>query len=159
MNGAPAKPMSGGAPQLAHQQADGLGDRGDLLGVQGRQPLDVRGGAHRCGHDRPGAGHDVDADPGGVQRHDDVAEEDRGVDPVPAHRLQRDLAGQLGGEAGGEHAGVGAQRAVLGQRAPRLAHEPHRHVRRAPTAGRDEERGVAQVAARPTDGRHDGRAG
>ena len=97
----------------------------------------------------PVPGHDVDVDPGGVQRHDDVAEQDRRVHPVPADRLHRDLARQLGRQAGGEHAGVGAQRPVLGQRPPRLAHEPHRHVRRTPTAGGDEERGVAQVAARP----------
>ena len=44
----------------------------------------------------PGAGHDVHADPGRVQRHDDVGEQDRGVDAVAADRLQRDLAGERG---------------------------------------------------------------
>jgi hypothetical protein len=131
------------------------GHRGDLAGVQGGQPIDVRRGAYRRGDDGPRAGHDVDVDPGREQRHDDVAEQDRRVHPVPADRLHRDLARELGRQAGGEHAGVGPQRPVLGQRPPRLAHEPHRHVRRASTAGGDEEGGITQLAARPGHGRYD----
>ena len=47
------------------------------------------------GH-RAGAGRDVDAEPDGVGGHDDVAVQHGGVDAVAAHRLQRDLGGQLG---------------------------------------------------------------
>ncbi len=38
---------------------------------------------------------DVDADADRHERHDDVGEEDRRVDAVPADRLQRDLGDQL----------------------------------------------------------------
>ena len=96
--------------------------------------------------------------PGGVQRHHDVAEQDRRVHPVPAHRLQGDLADQLRGQAGLQHAGVGPQRPVLRQRAAGLPHEPHRHRRRAcrrgrrPAAGRSRARG-APAARAATDAR------
>ena len=156
MNGAPAKPISGVAPSSRTSRPTASATGATCSSVQGRQPLDVRGRAHRRGDHRPRARHDVDADARGVQRHDDVAEEDRGVHPVPAHRLHRDLAGELGRQAGVEHAGVGAERAVLGQRPARLAHEPHRHACGTPAAGGDEERGVAQVPARPREGRHGG---
>ena len=44
--------------------------------------------------------------PGQPQRHDDVGEEDRRVHVVPAHRLQRDLAGERRVQAGLQHRGA-----------------------------------------------------
>ena len=49
----------------------------------GRGRLGARAGSR----DRPGAGRDVDAEPDGVGRHDDVAVEHGRVDAVAAHRL------------------------------------------------------------------------
>ena len=95
------------------------------------QALHVVERAHRGRDDAARAGHDVDVDPDEPQRHDDVGEEDGGVDPVAAHRLQRDLGDEVRVEAGVEHRHAGARRAVLGERAAGLAHEPHRKAVRA----------------------------
>ena len=142
MNGAPAKPISGVVAQLGEQQRDRLGDRGDLLGVQhaaaGARRPSVRTGSASTG---PVPGTMSTPDAGRVQRHHDVAEQDGRVHPVPAHRLQGDLAGQLRGQAGLQHAGVGAQRAVLRQRAAGLAHEPDRQPGRGAAARGDQQRG------------------
>ena len=116
VNGAPAKPISGVSPSSPHQQADGLGDRRDL--ARGAGPAAARRRrpcAPAAATTGPGAGHDVDVDAGGVQRHDDVAEQDRRVDPVPAHRLQRDLAGELRGS--GRPRACRCRRAARGTRA------------------------------------------
>ena len=128
MNGAPAKPISGVLAELL----DGLrrtacGDRGEGRGVEllagPSTSAGVRIGDESTGP-RPGTISTVHT--GELDRHDDVAEEDARVDAVTADRLQRDLARQVGREAGVEHGGADAQLAVLGKRAPRLAHEPHR---------------------------------
>ena len=47
-----------------------------------------------------------------------------------------------------EDAALAAQRPVLGQRPARLAHEPHRHPRRAAAARRHEQRRVGEVGVR-----------
>ena len=125
-----------GVAELADEQPHRVGHRRDALGVQRRQGGDVGGRAHRLLHDGTGAGDDVDPDPGGLERHDDVGEEDRGVDAVAADGLQRDLAGEIGGQAGLEHPGALAELAVLGQRAPGLTHEPHGAPGRALATGR-----------------------
>ena len=103
--------------------------------------------------DRPGARGDVDAEADGVGRHDDVAEQDGGVDPVAAHRLERDLGGEVRPLDRVEDAALAAQRPVLRQAAPGLAHEPHRRVRRRPPARRIEERhaGRTHRGTLPTD--------
>jgi hypothetical protein len=59
----------------------------------------------------------------------DVGEQDRRVERIAIDRLQRDLGGEgrVGGQAH-EAAGARTRRAVLGQIAPRLPHQPHRRV-------------------------------
>ena len=126
VNGAPANPISGVAAELADQAAHGLGDERDVLGGQVGDRLDVGERAHRAGDDRADAGLDVEVDADGLERQHDVGEEDGRVDAVAAHRLQGDLDDQLGVHAGLEHADALAELEVLGQRAARLAHEPHR---------------------------------
>ena len=81
----------------------GLGDEGDVLGRQRDELVEVGRGADRLGHDGTDAGHDVEVDADGLERHDDVAEEDGGVDAVAAHRLQRDLGDEVGAHARLEH--------------------------------------------------------
>ena len=123
MNGAPAKASSGtSAAELGGDEA-----RRSRRRRRCRRARAGAGGRGRPGErsgsvgDRPGAGRDVDAEADGVGRHDDVAVEHGGVDAVAAHRLQRDLGGQLGPLDGVEDRALAADRPVLGQAAPGLA--------------------------------------
>ncbi len=69
------------------------------------------------GDDRADARHDVEVDPDGLERHDDVGEEDRGVGAEAADRLQRDLGDHRGVGAGVEHGGAGSRSARYSGRA------------------------------------------
>ena len=116
--------------ELVHQDADRL---------EHVRRVDARARAGGCGRgrrstrnglldDRTDARGDVDAEADGGDRHHDVAVEDGGVDAVAAHRLQRDLGGQVGLGDGVEDGALAPERPVLGQRPAGLAHEPHRHA-------------------------------
>ena len=142
MNGAPAKPMSGVAPELGGEQPHRLGDVRDVVGREVAQLGEVGARADRPGDDRADAGDDVEVDADRRERHHDVGEEDRGVDAVPAHRLQGDLGDEVGAAARLEHPDALADRAVLRQRPAGLAHEPHRGVRHALPAGGAHQGGV-----------------
>ena len=62
--------------------------------------------------------------------------------PMTAHRLQGDLAGELGVQARVEHRGADAEGSVLGKAATGLAHEPDRGALGTLTAqGCDQRRG------------------
>ncbi len=91
----------------------------------------------------PGARSDVDAEPDGVGRHDDVAVQHRGVDAVPADGLHRDLGGPLGLLDRIEDRALAPHGPVLGQAATGLPHEPDRRVCGGQAASGGEERGVA----------------
>ncbi len=137
--GGSGEPDERGRAQLGGDQADGLGDVRDVVRLQGAQPVEVRAAAEGPVDDRADARLDVQVDADGLERHDDVAEVDGGVHPVPAHRLQGDLGDQLRPHARVEHGNALAYFAVLGQRTPGLAHEPHGRVRhRLATAGPQE---------------------
>ena len=141
MNGAPANPISGRRAQLAHQRPDGRGQEVQAGRVEQRQRVDVGHRADRLGDDRADAGLDLDVQPGDDERQHDVGEEDRGVHPVPADRLQGDLGDQVGVLARLEHRRPGAQRPVLRQRPAGLAHEPDRGpAHRQAAGGADEVR-------------------
>ena len=124
--GRPGEPDQRHLPQRRGQQPNRVRDGADTVEHIRSQRGDVARGAHRMGDHRPHVGHDVQIDAGAAQRDNDVGEQDRGVHPVPVHRLQGDLADQLGVETGLHHGVLGAQRAVLGQRPAGLAHEPDR---------------------------------
>ena len=125
--------------QRLDQTPDGLGDVGHGVGGEFGQAVEVGAGPDRLGDHRPRAGDDVEVDADRLERHDDVGEEDRRVHAVATHRLQSDLGHQVRGRAGLEHGVPHADLAVLRQRAPGLAHEPHRCVRHGkPTGGSDE---------------------
>ena len=130
----PARVGGGRGAELGDGQGHGPTDRprprravGPLAVAAGGQFGDLRGVAHGRGDDGADPGLDADPDSGQAQRHHDVGEEDGGVDAVAAHRLEGDLGGLLGAQADIEHGGAlaAAQRPVLGQGAPGLAHEPH----------------------------------
>ena len=123
-------------PELGADEGDGLGDVGDVVGLAaGAGGRGRRGGAADRG--RPGRCRgDVDAEPGGVGRHDDVAVEHGGVDAVAVHRLQRDRRRQLGLLDGVEDRALAAHGAVLREAATGLAHEPHRRVAARPARSR-----------------------
>ena len=64
--------------------------------------------------DRADSGLDVDADTHRAQRHDDVGEQDRGVDAISAHRLKGQLDDRLCSAAGLEHRHAVADLPVFG---------------------------------------------
>lgn len=109
--------------------AHGVDDRPAPLGhsrrIDRRDSRDIGRRTDRVGKDGTTAGHDAHVDPGQHQRHDDVAEEDCGVNTVTTHRLQRDLARKSGVQTRIEHRTALTQRAVFGKRTPGLPHEPH----------------------------------
>ena len=105
-----------GEPEHRHVGAElggdglhGFGDVPDGGGVERREPVEIGAAAQRLLDDRSGAGGHVDAEAGGVDRHDDVAVEDGGVDAVAPNRLQGDLRRQLGpADHGQDRAGARA---------------------------------------------------
>src|SRR5699024_7295460 len=115
-----------GVTELAGELPHSFPNEGDVVGFEFTQALDPVGVTDRFGDDGADPGFDVEIDTDGLERYDDVAEEDRGIDSVPAYRLHRDLGDHVGPCTRLQHGNVGAETAVLGQRAPGLAHEPHR---------------------------------
>ena len=109
--------------EFVEDDRDAVGDFVDFV-VEDGQVVDVGAGAHRLVHDRPAAGDDFDADAGGLEGHDDVGEEDGGVDVVATDGLEGDFGQQLRHEAGVEHGDAFAGLFVFGQGAACLAHEP-----------------------------------
>ena len=133
--------------ELTGQDLHGLEHVRDVeLGLERTQPREIGLGPERLLGDGPGAGSDVDPEPDRGDRHDDVAVEDRRIDAVATHRLERDLGGELGLADRVEDASLAADRAVLGKRATGLAHEPHRDVAVDLAAARGQERRVGRRA-------------
>ena len=99
MNGAPAKPMRGVSVALSSfgHEVDRCGHVGDVVVVEVAEAFKVRRGDKGLGDNGPSTRDHVDAEVNGVKGHDDVGEEDRGVDPVAANGLQRHFGRQLQG--------------------------------------------------------------
>lgn len=136
MNGAPHEADERGGAELAGQRLDGLGDVGDVAGLQRAQRVDALGVADRVGHDRADARLDVEVDADGLERHHDVTEEDGRVDAEAADRLHGDLDDEVGRRARGEHRDARADLVVFRQRPPGLTHVPDRGVGDGPAGGR-----------------------
>ena len=102
--------------QLAGDEPHGVGDVGKIRGgLEGAQPRQVGRAPERLGHHRSPAGFDIDPEPDGVDRHHDVGEQDGGVHPVAAHRLEGQLGGQGAVADGGEDGAAAPGRPVLGE--------------------------------------------
>jgi hypothetical protein len=119
--------------QFAGQDAHGLVDGREMLvdvvlALERRHPL----GPGDRRQPRPLAGDEPQVGPQRVGDQQDVGEENRGVEPVAADRLQRDFGGQFGIVAQRQEIpGLGPRRAVFRQVAPGLPHQPDgRHLHR-----------------------------
>ena len=121
--------------QFAAHAAQRLVDRFELLEVgMRRQRVDL---LRRIERIEPRAFADLEADRAAerVGQHENVGEDDRGVEAETADRLQRHFGGQFRCEAQIEKAaGLGAHVAVFRQIAAGLAHHPDRR-HRLPAAG------------------------
>ena len=115
------------------------GHMGDVIGLERPQAIEIGRRTEGLVRHRTGAGGVVDAEPDGVHRHDDVAVQHGGIDPVATHRLQGDLGRDIGSGDGVENRTRTTHGPVLGKAAARLAHEPHRGVRPVATVGGGQE--------------------
>ena len=121
------------------EQADRVDDVVDVVDGERAEAFEIGPAAQWLLGDGTGAGRDVDPEPHGVRRDDDVAEQDGRVDAVPPDRLQRDLRRHVGALDGVEDRALAAHGPVLGQRSSGLAHEPHRRAIDRPPPRRVEE--------------------
>ena len=81
--------------ELTAHQAHGLGDVGGVdVGLERTESAQVVAAAEGLGDHGTPAGLHVDPEADGLNGHDDVGEQDGGVDAVAPHRLE----GQLGGQ-------------------------------------------------------------
>ena len=79
-------------------------------GSSGRRRFRSRCTPKRLVDHRAASGHDLDPDADRGEWNDDVGEQDRGVDPVAAYRLQRELGGELRLGDGVEDVALAAER-------------------------------------------------
>ena len=113
--------------QLAYDDSNGLEHVREVnLGLEMPKAMQVLAGAKRPVDHRPSSRHYLDPDSDSGKRHDDVGEQDRGVDTVPAHRLKCQLGRKFGLGDRVQDVAVSAHVAVFGEGSPRLAHKPHR---------------------------------
>ena len=130
---------------------DGLEHVGEMSasGSRGRSRARSSGPRNGWSMTGPRPGHYLDSEPDGGKGHDDVGEQDGRVDAVTSHGLHRELGGELRIGDRLEDVALAAKAAVLGQRPPGLAHEPHRRAlhRRAPAG--------PQKGANPAPARQD----
>jgi hypothetical protein len=69
-----------------------------------------------------------DVDPHRGQRDQDIAEQDRCIEPELVDGLERDLAGEIGGPAQIQERGARAHRAISREVTTGLAHHPDRRA-------------------------------
>jgi hypothetical protein len=114
--------------QLAADQRDRVEHEAELPpDVRHRQRVHVRGAPHRALDARALAFREREPDAHRLRDHQDVGEEDRGVERETRERLQRDLAGELRVRGEPEEASrLCPRRAVLRQVAAGLPHDPDR---------------------------------
>ena len=126
--------------QLLREHGDGLpGPWHVLPGDERAQTAQVVLRTEGMLDHRSHARDDVDPHAGGPERGHDVGEDHGRVHAVPAHRLHRDLGGQLRVGETLQDGSVAPEGPVLREGAAGLAHEPDRGVAyRLPGAGREE---------------------
>src|SRR4051812_16002814 len=99
-----------------------------LVGLGRREPIDIGARRDRPIDDGADSLDELHVDPHPEDGRHDVGEEHSSVDVVTRHRLQRDLRAELRRPRDLEEGMSLANRAVLGQRAAGLTHEPHRRA-------------------------------
>jgi hypothetical protein len=126
------------APELPAGQSYRAQDAGEpLLGLEVFQAPHVGRGADGIVYHR--ARREAQARAHGLERQEDVGEDDGRVHGKGLDGLERHLAGELGGLGELEDRVFFAQAAIFGHVATRLAHEPDRDaVHRPSAAGLDE---------------------
>ena len=149
VNGAPAKPISGTRPASCRlDEADRLEDRRQALArLERGERVDVGLGPDRPLDPRPVALDEVEGEAHGLERQQEVGEDDGGIERQAPDRLQRDLGRELGRPAQLEHRVALAQRAVFLHVSARLAHEPDRGGVNRLTPARSQESIVHGVAS------------
>ncbi len=128
------------ARHVGAHQPDGLQhERHVTLRHERRQCIDLCIGADGFAHHRSGLEGEIHAH--ALERCHDVAEEDGGIELEAPQGLKRHFGGEVGRARERLEVDLGAQRAVLGQIAPGLAHDPDGSVRhRLPPAGGEKRR-------------------
>lgn len=134
--------------EFVEDQPDGPCDRAHRLGVKDWEVCHVVGGPHRMRDDRAGTGHDVEVDSGGLERDDDVGEQDCGVDVVAPHRLHGDFTDHRRIEARLEHSVIGTNGTVFRQGSAGLPHEPHGATCGRASGRGSDERHLGMISAR-----------
>ena len=140
------------AGQFAAHQRHGVDDVFEFLPrIRHGELGDIRGAAHRPLELGAFAGLEFQSQVHGMRDGENIREQDGGVERVPIHGLQRDLAGNVGSCAHGEEAACAlAGRPVLGKIAAGLTHQPDRAARRRFAHQRAQQQVVLQGRA------HDG---
>ena len=124
MNGAPTKSDEGHV-ELAPQEPDRVeGERQRLARLEGAEGVDVALASNRIVDPGALSRDEVETDAEGVERHEQIGEQDRRIDAQAPNRLKRDLRRELGRSADVEERVPLADFLVLRHVATRLAHEP-----------------------------------
>ena len=115
--------------QFTLDESNGFEGEGQRVArIDDAHAIDVGGGANRLFDRGPLAAHEVELEAHGLERQQQVGEENGSVDVNAADRLQRDLGGEIRRPAQLQKCVGLAQRAVFGHVAAGLPHEPHRRA-------------------------------
>jgi len=117
--------------------------------LDARQLEDLGRFMNRAGDVRSLARREAEAEAEGLERQQDVGEENRGVHAQPLDRLEGDPGGELGCVTQLEQRVLLSQRAVLREVPPRLSHEPHRRDVGGLRAARFQEAAVVRGGGQP----------
>ncbi len=130
VKGAPTNPITGALPrQRADYLLNCLAHVAQIVGVAGRERIDVVGRTHGVADHRAFAFLIAQLEAHGLHRQQQVGEDDGGIHVEHFDRLQRDGRGQIGALADFENAVALADLAVFLHVAAGLPHEPNRaHV-------------------------------
>jgi hypothetical protein len=142
------------AVQFLSQQTDGLEHVAERFSrLEGPEPVDITGLPDRVIDRRPLTLDEIEVEAHRRERHQQIREQDGGVDVDGVHRLQGDRNRKLRLPADLEERVALAKRPVLGHIAARLAHEPDgRGVHRFAPAGAEKSivHRVVRLRARST---------
>ncbi len=122
--------------QLPDHQLDSFADIAQFVGVRDRERIDIVGGPHWIVDIRPFAGDEFELEAHGLDRKQQVGENNRGIDIQDLDGLQGHLRGEIGPFADLQDARLGADLPVLFHVAASLPHKPDRPYIGRPAAAR-----------------------